>query len=729
MKSLLALTLATTFTIVACAFAEDKTPRTTFQIHAPWSPLRDLQSDGAMIYGMDGTTADRIKSYHDQGYVTEFMTGAAWGNYADYVEGKFDGTNHMDDAQVRRDGTKVMHDPSTPYFVPSLTYRAYLKTKLAAAIDAGATAIYMEEPEFWAFAGYEESFKREYKKFYHEDWQPPHESIDARFRVDHLKYIMYRDELDDLFHFSKDYAAKKHKTVRCYVPTHSLISYAQIRMVSPMSSLMNLKDCDGYIAQVWTGTARHPNTYQGITKERTFEAAYFEYAQMAAMVRPTKHVCYFLADPMEDDRNHGWDDYEANYKRTLVASLMQPEINHYEIAPWPNRVFEADYYATEKDARRAQDEKGAGPSPSRSSLPPQRIPIPKTYATTLQICFNALSEMPAESTPKWDTATPSVGILVSDTMMFERDDPTPSDPHLNNFFGLALPFLKNGIPARVVQLETLPTPYALKGIDVLFMTYEGMKPLDATYHTLIANWVRAGGALVMVDDQADPYNKMRAWWNTAPNAFATPLAHLLKQLGMSNDETSVAVGKGHVIIANDSPAKLAYDAEGSHRILSLLDQALATQDQGRPNSQSNLVLHRGEYVIAANVDESPNAKPATIPGRYVDLFDATLPVVNDPTLNIGEVKLYREIGDTPVVLASASRIRNFAIKDATTKFESRGPEGIHCITRIRLTNKPQQITIIDNGKPVAHQDQWDNDSSTLRLEYENNAHVLQVTIQ
>src|SRR5262249_47866731 len=158
----------------------------------------------------------------------------------------------------------------------------------------------------------------------------------ARFKADHLKYILYHDTLEELFKFSKEHARSLGREVRCYVPTHSLISYSYIRMVSPMSSLMSIAEADGYIAQVWTGTARAPNTYRGVTKERTFESAYFEYAQMVSMARPTGKTCYLLADPIEDDPNHGWDDYEANYKRTLVASLMQADSWHYEIVPWPN---------------------------------------------------------------------------------------------------------------------------------------------------------------------------------------------------------------------------------------------------------------------------------------------------------------------------------------------------------------------------------------------------------
>ena len=101
---------------------------TSFQTGVPWALERDLSADTAIVYGANENLQQRIDSWREQGYRVEFMTGAAWGNYSDYVEGRFDGANHMDDAQVRRDGTRVMHDASTPYFVPSPTYIAFLKT-------------------------------------------------------------------------------------------------------------------------------------------------------------------------------------------------------------------------------------------------------------------------------------------------------------------------------------------------------------------------------------------------------------------------------------------------------------------------------------------------------------------------------------------------------------------------------------------------------------------------
>ena len=80
------------------------------------------------------------------------------------------------------------------------------------------------------------------------------------------------------------------------MPTHSLLNYAHWRIVSPESALLGIEDCDGIIAQVWTGTARTPNVYQGVRKERTFEMAFCEYASAAALARHTDLRVWLLSD-------------------------------------------------------------------------------------------------------------------------------------------------------------------------------------------------------------------------------------------------------------------------------------------------------------------------------------------------------------------------------------------------------------------------------------------------
>ena len=124
-----------------------------------------------------------------------------------------------------------------------------------------------------------------------------------------LKYYLYRRALKQVFDFVKAENARTGRQVKCYVPTHSLINYAHWRIVSPESSLLEV-GADGFIAQVWTGTARTPNVYRGEHSERTFETAFFEYGSMMDVVRAGGGTVWFLNDPIEDNPGHSWDDYK-----------------------------------------------------------------------------------------------------------------------------------------------------------------------------------------------------------------------------------------------------------------------------------------------------------------------------------------------------------------------------------------------------------------------------------
>lgn len=132
--------------------------------------------------------------------------------------------------------------------------------------------------------------------------------------------------------------------------------------------------------------------------------------------------------------------------------------------------------------------------------------------------------------------------------MFQRGDPNPSDPDLGSFYGLAMPMVKHGIPAVPVQLENSTIPGALKDHRVLLMTYEGMKPMKCEVHAVLAAWVRQGGVLVFVDDDLDPYNAVRAWWNDGSNGkkYRLPREHLFEQFGVAKDAApgSYKVGGG-----------------------------------------------------------------------------------------------------------------------------------------------------------------------------------------
>ena len=590
--------------------------RTCFQTGKAWSPQGNLRSDVAIVYGIDTNLPARIETWRAHGYRIHVMTGVAWGEYQDYLYGRFDGINHEDEAQTERNGNKISHGGDVYYMCPGTNYGKFLCVGIQRALDAGAEAIHLEEPEFWDRAGYSEGFKREWRNYYHEEWQPPDSSVDARWRTGKLKYFLYRRALQQVFDHVQAYNQQTGRHVRCYVPTHSLLNYAQWCIVSPESSLAQLNGCDGYIAQVWTGTSREPNRYRWEVHSRTFETAFLEYGAMQNLVRATGRSVWYLNDPIEDNPNHDWTDYRSNWESTLTASLFQPEISKFEVAPWPERVFGGHYPGSAK--------------------PEDRQPIPPSYATELQTVFNALNDM-KQSRIEWDCGTTGIGVLVSDSLMFERGAPTPSDPYLGNVYGLAMPLLKHGLPVTPVQLENAGIAHYLDGFRILFLSYDGQKPLSPEVHAPLADWVKHGGVLIFCDQDADPYLKVREWWNGDGKNYTTPREHLFELLGVDKSVTTNTfqqIGKGGLIWLHERPVNFSVSAPGAARVVAAA--GLAAKNIGLKWRDTNyLLLRRGKYIIAAGLDESIAGNPHTLQGHFVNLFDSELRVQNDVSIAPG----------------------------------------------------------------------------------------------
>jgi hypothetical protein len=692
--------------------------RLVFQTSSAYVPRLHLNADVAINYGFEKNLAERIQSWKQAGFGIHVMTGVSWGNYQDYLYGRWDGVKHEDEAQTDKAGKKITHGGDTYYMSPGESYGKYLASGVKRAIDAGATAIHLEEPEFWVSGGYEPNFKIEWKRQYGDDWRPPESSADAQYRASKLKYLLYRRALSQVFDFVRSYSKEIGRDVKCYVASHSLINYAQLGIISPESSLADV-GCDGYIAQVWTGTARTPNVYNDLTKERTFESAFLEYGQMANLVRGSGQRMWFLHDPVEDSAEHSWSDYRAQWESTVVASLLHPDVFRYEIMPWPERVFMREYPTTDP----AKDQNGV--DKKRSEM------IPQAYATELQAVDAALGDM-QQNAVQWETAgTRGIGVMVSDTMMFQRGNPTPSDKDLSNFFALSMPLVKAGIPVTPVQLENVQRENFLSPFKVLLLTYEGQKPLKPEFHSALAEWVKAGGALVVIDDDKDPYNGVSEWWNGKSHHYKTPRVHLFQQLGVPPDAAGVTkVGKGAVLYVQASPAALAHDASGGEKVRQYTKQACEAVGATYEES-GGFALRRGPYVIAAGLDESSTggALRQVISGRFLSLFDENLPLVVNPVLEAGKRYLLIDLekaGPGPKVVAAAGRVRN-VIKNADgLVFRWEGVEKTRGVAAVAMSGPPREI-LVDQKRVGA--DAWEFLEGVMRVRFENRAAGVEIQIK
>jgi hypothetical protein len=702
---------------------------TGFQESRPYGPKYDLRTDFVMVYGISNDLPERIEGWKLANYTIHLMTGVSWGEYQDYLYGRFDGRDHWDEAQMDRCGKHLLHGKDVPYMVPTISFAEYLASHIKRAIDCGVEAIHMEEPEFWAASGYSEAFKREWLNYYGEDWIPPHSSPDAQYRASKLKAAMYYRALDRICSQMKEYSLATYgRTVRFYVPTHSLINYTQWRIISPEALLVSMPACDGFIAQIWTGTARTPNVYKGVRRERTFETAYLEYGIMQELTRGTGREMWFLHDPIEDNPRYSWSDYRKNYRSTVVASLLHPGVNQYEVCPWPRRVFEGTY----------PTEDGQG-----------KESIPGDYATVLLTVMNVLRDMHNHEEHSGDGAyTTGIGLCLANSAMYQRGDViadgddegaefkydgtiaseslTAEQQELldwSSFYGLAMPLVKSGIPLRPVQFDNILTfPGYLEGYRVLLLSYEFMKPEHPGTHQAIGQWVREGGVLLYVGDGSDPFHSIREWWNSGRRAYERPEEHLFESMGLGRnpEEGEHSVGRGAVIFQRVNPSVLSHSDSGAKRVRDSVRRALDFRGEAGEYKESGLLqMRRGPYLIMHVLDETETAQDVELKGLFLDLFEADLPVRRTVKLNPGEDSLLYDISfakegaDVPVILVSSSRIRDERLMEARFSFVSESPSDMKVSTRISVSHEP--LSVVAGGATAEFH--YDPESETVLVQY------------
>ncbi len=689
--------------------------KTTFQTSREWRPTIDNRADAAMIYGVGGNPSDRserpafeqrVASWRERGYITHFMTGIAWGEYQDYFTGKWDGQWHLDEGQVERNGDTIWHGHLVPYIVPSENYLNYIKERhVKRVIDAGIDAIFMEEPEYWARAGYSEAFKREWKAYYGFDWRPQHESPENTYLSSKLKYHLYYRALNEVFSFAKEYGRSKGREIKCYVPTHSLVNYSQWQIVSPEASLASLPCVDGYIAQVWTGTSREPNFYNGEQRERVFETAYLEYGSMESMTAPTGRKMFFLTDPIED-WPRDWVDYKKNYEATFTAQLLYPQIADYEVMPWPERIYEGLYKTSRNSESKAR--------------------IPRHYSTQMQVMINALNTMPATSARL--SGSQGISVLMSNSLMFQRF-PTHAgyeDPQLANFYGQALPLVKRGVPIKTVHIENLGYDEALADTKILLMTYANMKPLSPEAHTQLADWVKRGGVLLYSGRDNDPFQRVSEWWNSNGKSYEAPSEHLFEQMNLPLKATAdtYRYGKGWIHVMRQDPKEYVLTTEGDTKLIEVIKELYEKKAHaGKLLCKNYFYLRRGIYEMVSVMNESTDTLPYIMHGTFIDLYDPELPVLSQKQVEIGEQTLLININavkkrQKPQVLAASFRASDEIYTDHSYRFTAKSPIETAGVGRVLLPRKPKSVKI--NHKESLTATEWDIKSKSYRLRFENN---------
>ncbi len=454
------------------------------------TPELDLQTDAMFVYS---TAIESILGWKERGYTVWTMGGSRDGKeYAD---------SNPSELQRGKDGQPITVEGS--YYLNPTPKRQEIEGKYyVQALLNGSDGICPEEPEYWARAGYEDAFKEAWRKEYSAPWEAPHSNVDSRYRASRLMGLLEERHIDSLL---KSAQIQK-PNLRRLVALHSPINYAQWGIVAPQYRISSLESVQEVIGQVWAGTARSPVRYAGLRQDLTFALAYLEYSSLYQLMRGTNKRLWFLLDPLEDNLNRSQQDFKSHYEDTLAACLLFPEVNSYEVMPWPERVYGH---------------------------------IPAAYATQINSVTAALQDMHNQIEAKGSPAeAANIGVLISDSLQYQREAPSPSD--FDGVFGLSLPLLQHGAPVQMVSLDRANSPNYLKAFKTLILSYDYQKPPSAAVHTALANWVKAGGSLIMVGG-TDPYNSVSdSWWRQANQP--APHADLWNQLGIATGNPLANIG-------------------------------------------------------------------------------------------------------------------------------------------------------------------------------------------
>ena len=640
-----------------------KEPHTSFQSGSAYRPELDIRTDAVIHYGC---TEKGIQSWLDKGYVVQTMYGFRTG--PDYIK------EHADEGQTDSKGVILTCGPGSYYMVPAQARIDAALNYYREAITNGTSMAVPEEPEFFIRSGYSESFKREWQDYYHEPWQDQATSIEARWKSSRLKgfleYRMVKSILED--------AQKQKPEVVRAVAAHSQVSYYQWQIIYPHYEVMKLPALQEMIGQVWTGTARSGCKYEGVTAERTFENGFLEYSSLYNLMRGTGKRLWFLMDPLEDNPDRSMEDYQINYIKTLVASLMFPEVDEFEVMPWPERIFGR---------------------------------VPDGFATTTMSIVTMLGDIHNQKGAKLDTGTQGIATFVADSMAWQRGDPSASD--YDCFYGLTLPLIMRGIPVQVAQLERTPEPKYLDAYKVLLVSYDIMKPMDEAYNLALVEWVKKGGALVLFGGE-DAYNALPEWWQKA--GFKSPQAHLMAKLGVTGDGTH-KVGKGTVIVVSKPPSYFASSQESAAELRAIVARACVVAGV-KYQEQHYMKVWRGRYVAVRAFD-----KPVTTKGKFADVLDPELKVLVNPTTPATELAVMADVGkliadSKPRILLSSSRIEASSETASETKVLLSGPLKTKGIVRFSTAGKKvKSVTVEDSsGNPLPFEQKLE--SGTLAVTHD-----------
>lgn len=659
---------------------------TSFSTKTEYDPRIDLHCNHVIIDGLNETSAKKIRSWKQKKYKVQLCLSFSWGNYSDYLNGKWDEKKHWTDVQTDKNGNYILHGPNVPYFVPTLNYLRYLCEKIKPMIDSGLSAVQFQEPDFWIQGGYSEAFQKEWRLYYKTPWQTQESSPEAAYKSAQLKRYLFARAIFFLSAELKDYAAGKQKeNFKIYIKTRGFLHNAVSGIVSPLVG-ENSAILDGYFVNI------SPKAVMNSQFDH-FLISYTEYNILKGIVKFNNQEIHFAINPDGDRALLSWDEYKISYEQMLIAALLNPEVSNFQLFSKPHDIFLRE-----------------------------NKKIPQTLVSEILVCANAITQITKEK-PRWQKKDHnSVGIFLSETMMFQSKDQAKQDfrndsDALSSIFGLIKPLFQNGMAFDFLLIENIRNFYKiLNDYNVAILSYDFMKVPSPDFHYALQAWIKSGGILIFVGRGEDNYNDIKEWWQFEQKPYQAPEEHLFELLGIlekikkakkkntklslhqkSISDSIYEVGKGIAAVIHETPDDIFNEPAYTEFYLRLI--LTAAEKKGVPfHKKNHYILHRGPYVTAVTTGGEYRRS-----GFFVSLFDSELNVTEEIKLSGCDFGLFYDIDakqdDDLSIIAIGAKTENIKTGPDEMSFTAYLPQGMSSLCRI-YTPHSCQITI--NDLPVSH---------------------------
>jgi hypothetical protein len=642
--------------------------KTFFQTNVGYDPRIGIAVDAVVVHqhglGLESLKG-LISSWQKKGFITGrmFFSDSDAGNA--YTTGKWDGKPHPEDIERNAKGEPVLCAGVRPYMTPTEGWIKYLEEMTNTSIDAGAEAVMPEEPLAHIDTGFEESFRKLWQERYGTPWQAENSSPAARYMSGQLKGELYEKLERRLAELTHQRARELGRPIPFVLPIHSAYGCLASNLVAPLGTSLDIP-ADGYIGQIWTGPIRWTTANYNSPSKTFFGAAYALYDYFVQLADGTGKRLWLLTDPVEDDPNHTWPEFERWYRECVVAELMFPQVTQYEVMPWPDRIFLPGY-----------------------SMGGQ-TPAPERFRVIVLSVLQALQEMPAggqrcDARGRPLQAIPhDIGVAVSDSLMWQL----PPRPCMQGIYGLMLPLIDVGVPVKSCILERATEPGYLSRFKTIVASFEVSQPPSAAASKALVEWTRGGGMLVIFG--SSPELDGPFWWRKA--GFKSAREYLFKELGLlAAAEGDHKIGSGHVFVSPISPTAFGDSKVAHDKYLTVLEQPL--------RATGAFCLRRGPFVVV-----HASARPVKLTGSYVDLFEPELPVVNSPEVARGASRLYRALPDAPApltLLHATHRVMSAERQGDGLRVVVRGPTETPAVLRLQAGEQQYQVAAHNaDGKEV-----------------------------